>query len=394
MPKKMIVRSNMIIDSKQEPIDPITIENLEEKEMKLKQLFTYFGCKKQVVSRVWEAWGDDVDSTVEPFAGTAVVTLGGPDNSNIKNMYLNDFDCHIANVFRSVLYDRETLIYHACHPRHELDLHMIHDYLLASRPSLSKQLKLGIMECNPVLAGWWIWGCNNWIGGNFSNIGATIKADALALSNRDLDIFYGGVNDLKGTARIKLTSCNRLTERVGTARIKLSSHNKLTERVGTARIKLSSHNKLTERLQRSERYLYVKQLVTNVYNKLRDAKILYGDFSRVLTDSYTNTSHICGIILDPPYPETNNDTNTYGNKDEKDIFYRAFKWFMENKSNPRYRIVFCCQECNLVGIDIGTTKKEVWSRGSGYKKGKDRHTEVMLFSDACLDVNNENKITL
>ena len=55
----------------------------------LKQLFTYFGCKKQIIERVWRAFGDDIAMTVEPFAGTAIVSVSRPDGLKLANMYLS-----------------------------------------------------------------------------------------------------------------------------------------------------------------------------------------------------------------------------------------------------------------------------------------------------------------
>lgn len=130
------------------------------------QLFTYFGVKKKVVEQVWQAWGD-VDMTIEPFAGTAVTSLSRPENHNVKVMYLNDKDCHVANVLRSVLYHPDIVINQCCHPRLELDMHMIHDYLVNYKGTLSELLKTSFCACNPVLAGLWVWGCNSWIGGNW-----------------------------------------------------------------------------------------------------------------------------------------------------------------------------------------------------------------------------------
>jgi site-specific DNA-adenine methylase len=79
---------------------------------------------------VWAALGE-VTTYAEPFAGTAVVGLSCP--YTVPNFYLNDANAHIANVFRSVMYDPDEVIFQACHPRLELDMWMIHDYLINGR---------------------------------------------------------------------------------------------------------------------------------------------------------------------------------------------------------------------------------------------------------------------
>lgn len=355
------------------------------------QLFTYFGCKKRIVERVWQAWGD-VSTTVEPFAGTAVVSLSQPVRHNVKNMYINDTDCHIVNVLRSVIYEPEVVVRYAAHPRCELDLHMIHDYLIASRQSLRDFLGSHIDACDGVLAGWWIWGCNNWLGGGWCTDQAILKTpDKVALDNRDLD-------DLgQLTRRRKPTSCNQLTERlIGnkdlddlgqlTSRIKPTHRNKLTERlIGTPQKKPTNDNKLTERLTDNDRTTHIRHLIHNVYSVLRGARILYGDFERVLTDTYTIGSGYTGIFLDPPYPSTKDGQYLYSVED-KSTFSRSLKYFLEHNDNEKLRMVFCCQEQDLTGVNLPTTiKKENWSRDRGYSKDQtNRHTEILLFSKWCL----------
>ena len=331
------------------------------------QLFTYFGCKKRIVDRVWQAWGD-VKTTVEPFGGTAVVSLSQPPDHCVTNMYINDSDCHIVNVLRSVIYDPETVVRYASHPRTELDLHMIHDYLLSTRPSLRDFLGMHIDACDAVLAGWWIWGCNNWLGHGWCSDTILLKTpDKVALDNKDLD-------DL-----------SLLSERLHCRRNKPTHGNQLTERLaGSWRKKPTNGNKLTESLVNSERMDYIRSLIRRVYSILRGARILYGDFERVLTDTYTE-GPATGVILDPPYPETNGGQYLYANED-KTTFGRALKYFLTHNDNEKLRMVFCCQENNLVGVElpVGVTK-EAWSRDSGYAKDKEvRKTEVLLFSRGCL----------
>jgi len=353
----------------------------------LNQLFTWFGCKKKVVDLVWNAWGPEVKLTAEPFAGTAVVTLNPPDWSNVKNRYLNDYNCYIANVFRSVLYDKDAVAYHAAHPRLEIDLHMIHDYLYAQghcAGGLRDLLRTSITAHDAILAGWWVWGCNNWLGGLWGE--CSIKVDDLAKFNTDLNEFYGE-NKLVGTKRQKLNHRNQLTEQlVGTKRQKLNHINMCTEQlVGTGRNKLTHRNQLTERISDVPRLQHITDLVDKIYWGLRDCKILNGDFERLLTDSYLDSS--CnGIFLDPPYPETG-ESGTYGSKNtEQDTFSRAIKWFLDKRNDKNKRIVFACQEHNLVSIDLPTDVRVIkWSRCGGYAQDKkeDRHTEVMLVSKHC-----------
>jgi len=380
------------------------------------QLYTYFGCKRKVIDLVWQAWGPETTLVSEAFAGTAVVSLNRPDWHNVKNWYLNDYDCHIANVLRSVRYHPEEVVQYAAHPRLEIDLHMIHDYLYHAMPSLRETLRTGIEVCDPQLAGWWVWGMNNWLGGSWC--ACPIKADALAESNGDLDVFRGDAEDLDGTWRQKLNNSNPCTESLrGTRRNKLSNGNRLTESLeGTARKKLNARNRVTESLEGTKRQKlnarncateslaengrteHIRGLVSLAYERLRDTTVLCGDFERVLTHSYLSDGRPSGVLLDPPYPGTNltNGATCYTATEsaEADAYQRALNWFLEHYYDKDVRTVLCSQESNLVGVELPEGIRKVnWSRGSGYASGgkktgviKDRHTEVLLLSEACHNV--------
>ena len=101
------------------------------------KLFSYFGNKQWVAPKIWQLFGQ-TDSFVDAFCGCASVLLACP--SDIKHRWecLNDFDCHIANVFRSVKYHPEAVVDAAYGPRTEVDLHMRHDELVKRIPSLRR----------------------------------------------------------------------------------------------------------------------------------------------------------------------------------------------------------------------------------------------------------------
>jgi len=370
---------------------PSLLEPVEESPEESKQipssLYTYFGSKKKVVKEVWQHLdGDGYSKYIEPFAGTAVVALTAPES--INNIFLNDFDCHIANVLRSVLYYPEEVVENACRPRLELDLHMIHDYLQTSEGVLKELLMSGIEQCDPVKAGWWVWGCNNWLGGGWgTDHGKQKNLDALALKNKDLWRF----EEQHRTSRSKPNSRNSVTERVvqSTFRRKLNHGNSVTERVvqSTRRKKLSNGNRNTERVTSYPRKDYIRSMVFRAYTRLRDAKILYGDFERVLTNSYTQGK--CSIFLDPPYPNSNDQVYmNLGNNP----FKRSLDFFLANYQAKDKRIIFCCQDSDLEGCSIPVDiRRKSWSRDAGYGSGAGsdsdsrarRTTEVILLSNAC-----------
>ena len=352
------------------------------------KLYTYFGAKKKIVDQVWRIFGNDKSYTkyFEPFCGSAVIGLNAPDS--VKELYLNDFDCHIANVLRSVIYYPDIVIEHACHPRLELDLHMIHDYLQTSTPILRELLMSGIQNCDPIKSGWWIWGCNNWLGGGWCTEYGQLKTlDDLALRNRDLWRFEPVVR----TGRNKLIHRDQATENkiTGTLRKKLNNCDRVTENIiGTKRNKLNHGNQETENKTENDyaRKAHISNLIYNAYTRLRDAKILYGDFERLLTNSYITGK--CLIFLDPPYPSS--DEQTYTSIDTHDVFRRAYHYFIDNYQDDNKRIIFCCQQEDINDYTVPEDVRVIkWSRGNCYPgvqvaSGNKRHTEILLLSKACL----------
>jgi hypothetical protein len=94
-----------------------------------------------------------VDTVIEPFAGTAVASINPPpDRPPPKNIYLNDINCHIANVLRSIMYHPDEVALHAGHPRIELDMHMAHDLVINGREGLRALLGTSLQACDPVMA--------------------------------------------------------------------------------------------------------------------------------------------------------------------------------------------------------------------------------------------------
>jgi DNA adenine methylase len=256
------------------------------------KLFTYFGNKEHVAKRIWELFGQ-TDSFVEAFCGCASVLLACP--SDIKHRWecLNDFDCHIANVFRSVKYHPEAVVEAAYGPRTEVDLHTRHDWLITHAEALRQHILSDPKACDPELAGWWIWGINLWIGGGWCSEAALKWKQKPGHRNQGLL-----------TARKKP---------------ELGSN-------GTRGI---FHG-------RGDRRAIIEAMVQAVSDRLIDVTICYGDFERVLTPSYTTQFGTCAVLLDPPYK----GDKTYA-QDVKGTWARAQDWFLAHYQDPQFRIILC-----------------------------------------------------
>jgi D12 class N6 adenine-specific DNA methyltransferase len=62
------------------------------------KLYTYFGNKEKIADEIWKLFGH-TNAYVEPFLGSGSVLLACPYDHQFE--VINDYDCHISNVFRS-----------------------------------------------------------------------------------------------------------------------------------------------------------------------------------------------------------------------------------------------------------------------------------------------------
>ncbi len=84
----------------------------------MKAPFVWFGGKRKVAPQVWEALGD-VDNYVEPFFGSGAVLLGRTHDMNDGHRRaetVNDADGFLANFWRAISKDPESVAHYADHP--------------------------------------------------------------------------------------------------------------------------------------------------------------------------------------------------------------------------------------------------------------------------------------
>lgn len=132
----------------------------------VKAPFPWFGGKRRVAAEVWEAFGPDVPNYIEPFAGSLAVLLGRPGGAG-KIETVNDADRYLANFWRAVTLAPEEVALHADWPVNEADLHARHKWLVNQLPYLREQMHIDPRFFDPLIAGWWVWGICQWIGGGW-----------------------------------------------------------------------------------------------------------------------------------------------------------------------------------------------------------------------------------
>ena len=158
--------------------------------MTIKAPFPYFGGKSAVAGEVWRRFGD-VKNYVEPFFGSGAVLLGRPhwrpDGPRLVET-VNDADGLLANFWRAMTADPESVAHHADWPVNEADLHARHLWLVGQRDALTERLMGDPEWFDAKAAGWWVWsmGANAIPRGLF-----TERASIVAAGNRSAGVIAG-----------------------------------------------------------------------------------------------------------------------------------------------------------------------------------------------------------
>lgn len=145
---------------------------------KLKAPFPYFGGKSTISEEIWGRFDYvHVRSYIEPFAGSAAVSLRHPNPSLLSLEILNDFDGMVTNAWRAIKWYPDDVAEVAAWPMNELDLHSRSEYVEAKRSELESRLhgedltdilRRDPKYCDVEIAAWWIWGMCSAIGDSFT----------------------------------------------------------------------------------------------------------------------------------------------------------------------------------------------------------------------------------
>jgi hypothetical protein len=244
----------------------------------MKAPFPWFGGKSTVSDLVWSRFGN-VYNYVEPFAGSLAILLNRPHAPQIETV--NDIDCYIANFWRALQSDPETLAYFADWPVNEADLQARHQWLV-DQAAFRQCLKADPDYFNVKIAGWWVWGISEWIGRGWCD---------------------------PQRAR---PSCQKPSLNVG---------------MGVNR-------------QRQVLLDYFYALA----DRLRKVRVCCGDWSRICGPTPTIKNGLTGVFLDPPYSDENMDQEVYGNNGDTSVAGAVRDWAIEHGNDPMMRIALCGYE--------------------------------------------------
>lgn len=301
--------------------------------------FPWFGGKSKAAPLVWSLLGD-VPHYVEPFFGGGAVLLNRPHPCNrpYYSETANDLDGLVVNAWRAMQYHPEETARHASWPVTELDKNARQIHVLKWRKDKNFELLAGTHDyCDPMIAGWWLWGTCVQIGAFDGN--APWTADPVTGRIRKWKDIQADVDE-PGVFRNRPHLGNNGK---GVNHAGAREPGVLSDQPGN-----EFHPMVMPELIRWFQWLSAR---------LRHVRILNGDWSRLCTTGAAHTLPVrhgkgpCGVFLDPPYSAEAKRNNTLYAMESGTVANDVRAWCIDNGDNPKFRIV-------LAGFDTEHTELE------------------------------------
>ena len=395
----------------------------------LKAPFPWFGGKRPVASTVWQRLGD-VRNYIEPFAGSMAVLLLRPHAPKIEAV--NDQDCYLANFWRAVQAEPETVARHANWPVNEADLHARHRWLVLSDDAIAfrEAMRRDPNHYDPKIAGWWVWGICMWIGGGWCSYGA--EQDRRPGWNADGQGY--GVHRPTGSQWIEGgTADGDREERTPHLSKPMGVHSKRPQLGGgdngprgkgvhgepTVQIPdlagdagaagRGVHASAGGRPQLADEYSrgrgvhghdqaetctarreWLIAWFGRLCDRLRSVRVCCGDWRRVCQSrSVTTRIGLTGVFLDPPYSAAaGRDPNLYA-ADDLAVADQVRQWCIERGDDPQMRIALCGYEGEHEALAEYGWTPVAWRAQGGYGnrggENVNRDRERIWFSPHCLN---------
>jgi len=344
--------------------------------------FPWFGGKRRVASVVWSAFGRDVPNYIEPFAGSLAVLLGRPGGAG-KIETVNDVDRYLANFWRAAAADPVAVAHYADWPVNEADLHARHKWLV-NQAEFRERMHAEPEFFDAKIAGWWVWGLCQWIGGGWcvephnhkhpklDGIGKGVHSDRGHEPKRQLP-------DLAVTTRNGMASGRGVHGASrGGRRPALSSAGQ------GVRLPSIGNDRGLHGVTAAPCTEWFRQLQA----RLRRVRVACGDWKRVLGPSVLGKGknvggrRPCAVFLDPPYSHDLRAAGLYA-EDDASLSEQVREWALEHGDDSDIRIALCGYdgEHDMPGWSV-----HAWKAGRGYAgaDNDNRTMERIWFSPHCL----------
>lgn len=354
----------------------------------LRSPFPYFGGKSKAAGLIWSAFGD-VANYIEPFAGSLAVMLARTTTPRVET--INDADCYVANFWRATQKDPEAVARFADWPVNEIDLHARHLWLV-NQGLFREQMRTDPEWFDPRVAGWWVWGICQWIGGGWCSVAPLENGERPWEQNKKPQIGGKGRGitaheqrrpSLQRGKRGIDAHIERVWEPILALRgsrgavgqgIHASGMREQMPKIGNSYGRFASvgmHGGYKKPVighrghGLNVRNANVLTKILELAARLRFVRVCCGDWTRVLTDSATTSIGVTGVLLDPPYDvESTGRAKRLYSTDTAGISKAVRKWALEHGDDPKMRIALCGYEGEHQMPKRWA--KEEWKANGGY----------------------------
>lgn len=334
---------------------------------------------------IWGALGADVKNYVEPFAGSAAVLLARPGGAGAIET-INDADGYIANVWRSLREDPQTVAKYADEMVSEVELHARHLWLVGERERLTEKLCGDLEFFDARAAGYWVWGQSCWIAGGWcSGKGPWVSENGVMV--------LGDLGDAGNGVYRQRPHLGNAGNGVSRQRPHLGCAGKGVARQRPVLASATRGVAVMSRTDRTRRTDWLRDYLASLAARLHRVRVCCGDWSRVCGPSVTITHGLTGVFLDPPYADTAARTANLYTVDCLRVAHDVREWAIEQGANPLMRIV-------LAGYDGEHAMPDDWrvhewkthggygNRSANSAGRANAHRERLWFSPACLRSEN------
>lgn len=320
----------------------------------LRSPYPWFGGKSRIMDQVWLRFGD-VRNFVDPFLGSCAALLCRP-NPFVGTETVNDLDGFVANFWRAVQADPESVVRYADWPVNENDMHARHSWLVARKEDIQSRIEGDHEWFDEKVAGWWVWGISCWIGSGWCS------------GKGPWHVVDGRLIKVDGNAG---------------------------QGVNRKRPHLGDPGK-GECFQRSE---WLRGYLAWFADRLRRVRVCCGDWKRVCGPCVTFRRGVTGVFLDPPYADTAKRTKDLYATDCESVAHEVREWAIEQGANRAMRICLCGYDGEH---DMPPDWSVVdWEASGGYGLISDdedatgrvnRTRERLWFSPGCLKVDEQKEL--
>lgn len=382
--------------------------------------FPWFGGKRRVADVVWRAFGPDCPNYIEPFAGSLAVLLARPNGAG-KIETVNDADRYLANFWRAVTLDPDGVAAAADWPVNEADLHARHRWLV-NQAEFRERMHTDPDFFDVKIAGWWVWGLCQWIGG-----GWCVEANAKGTKHPKLDGIGKGVHSDAGRSGGALRGRPRPNLNSGQGVHSLGAelegaHGKARNERARTRPRMSGTN-AGEGVHAPKRQMPSLSVGTAgggvhlpslgndrglngvaaapcvdwfraLQHRLRRVRVACGDWQRVLGDSVLGKGknvggrRPCAVFLDPPYSHEFRDPYLYSEDDAR-VSDKVRVWALEHGDDPDLRIALCGYAGEHDMPKSWTEHAWKGARGYAAEGNSNRELERIWFSPHCLPLEGQ-----